>query len=343
MVQISTLYIEKEILGHPRTKSILASLGCPEYVVIEDFNDVWGRSKKPYLQKRDKLNLFLAQKKGQKVKVAPTAYGLAGEPHYYFIHAYNCIYECQYCYLQGYFKTPDLVWFINHEEIVGEMQEVLNDNANQNKRVWFHAGEFSDSLAMSHLTHDLACYHQFLDSNPRAYLELRTKSVNLRELKKLKPLPNLIASFSLSSEPHCETLDLKTPGLKLRIQAIKDLSEKGFKVAIHLDPIVYHPDFKVHYQYVIQSLHQFGLLNGIEYFSLGVVRFNKEVYSEIAKNYPDSSLLRQPFVTPEDGKIRYPMYMRKAILKEVYQLLNASGVRPDQIYYCMENPVHFEA
>jgi spore photoproduct lyase len=342
MKLFSTLYIEKDVLDHPRVIKILNSLGNPEYQLIEDFNQVWGRAKKPYLQKRDKLNLFLAKKRGQKVKLAPEAYGLDGAPHYYFVHAFNCVFECQYCYLQGYFNTPDLVWFINHEEIVSEMQEVLERELSNTKRVWFHAGEFSDSLAMSHLTHDLPCYHQFLETNPKAYLELRTKSVNLRELKKLKPLPNLITSFSLSTQLHTEIFDLKTPDLKIRIKAIQDLRDQGYKVAIHLDPIVYHPKFKDHYQSLMDSLNQSQLIPDLQYVSLGVVRFTKDVYFEVEQNYPDSQLLKQPFVTPSDGKIRYPLYMRKMILREVRELLLQAGMDAEKVYYCMENSFHLE-
>lgn len=343
MMSFATIYLEKDIEFHPRVLKILQGLGNPTYVVIHNYSDIWGRVNKPYLQKRDKLNLFLAQKKGQKVKPAPEAYGVMGEPHYYFIHAYNCIYECQYCYLQGYFNTPDLVWFINHEEIVSEMQSILNlDLITQAGRVWFHAGEFSDSLALSHITHDFDCYYEFLQRNPRACLELRTKSVNLKELKRFAPLPNLITSFSMSSQVATQTLDLKTPNLNTRLKALSELQDLGYKVAIHLDPIVYHPEFEQQYQELIELLESFRVLDALEYISLGVVRFTKEVYSQVRKNYPDSSLLDQPFIKPQDGKIRYPLYMRKMILTKVQEMFLQKRVLPEKIYYCMENSFHLE-
>ena len=90
------VFVEQSVLAHPQTKHILTTLNStPE--VIEKIEDYWGRSKKPYLQKRDNLNLYIGKKLGTKVKEAPPAYGLGHEKHYYFIHAYNCIYECQYC------------------------------------------------------------------------------------------------------------------------------------------------------------------------------------------------------------------------------------------------------
>ena len=84
------VYLEERLKSHPRALSILEKVKkSPIY--IERYDDIWGRSKKPYLQKRDSLNLFIARKEGQLLKLAPDAYGTAGDPHYYFIHAYNAI------------------------------------------------------------------------------------------------------------------------------------------------------------------------------------------------------------------------------------------------------------
>lgn len=329
------IYVEKDVFNHPRVQDILRSLNSQDPIEIEDFADWWGRAKKPYLQKRDQLNLFIAQKKGQKIKLAPDAYGLKGEPHYYFVHAYNCIYECQYCYLQGYFNTPDLVWFVNHEEIIQDMRTCLDQNANSN-RVWFHAGEFSDSLALSHLTKELPVYHHFLESNTQAIMELRTKSVNIRELLKLKPLGNLITSFSLSAPDQAKSYDLKTPSLVLRLKAMQELAQNKYPIAAHFDPLIYHPKLLEELNALIGQMKDFNLLTNLEYISIGVVRFTKEVYREVQKNYPQSSLLQQNFIYPKDGKIRYPKILRQSLLLELKQLLISHGVLADKIYLCME-------
>lgn len=329
------VYVEQNLLDSERVQKILVAIKEPSPIVIENYADWWGRAKKPYLQKREQLNLFLAQKKGQKLKLAPEAYGLAGEPHYYFIHAYNCIYECQYCYLQGYFNTPDLVWFVNHEEILQDMLDVLNANKSS-ERVWFHAGEFSDSLALSHLTMELPIYHQFLKMNPKARMELRTKSVNIRELKKLTPLSNLITSFSLSAPEQARSFDLKTPSIELRLQAMSELARQQYPVAAHFDPIVYHPQLMQELDCLIQQMKDQGLLAVLEYISLGVVRFTKDVYREVQKNYPYSALIKQNFIYPKDGKIRYPRVVRERLLLQIKQKLINQGMEPEKIYLCME-------
>ena len=192
-----TIFIEKHLHGSHITRNITSKFKSAELKYIDTYEDIFQKVKKPYLQKRDELNLFIASKKGTLIKEAPDAYGLSGEPHYYFINAYNCIYECNYCYLQGYFHSPDIVFFINHDEIAKSIELKIKDHlAESNNGIWFHAGEFSDSLALSHLTRDLEYYHRVFKKYPQAYLELRTKSANIKLLESLEPLDNMITSFS---------------------------------------------------------------------------------------------------------------------------------------------------
>lgn len=324
------VYVEEEIKSHPRVLSILEKLKkTPLY--LERYDDLWGRSKKPYLQKRDTLNLFLAHKKGQLIKLAPDAYGAQGEPHYYFIHAYNCIYECQYCYLQGYFNTPDIVIFINHEEIMEEMAKVLESHPGQ--RVWFHAGEFSDSLALTHLTGELALYHEFCRKHPNATIELRTKSVNTKELEKLSPLPNFIVSFSLSPKEMARRVDLKTPSSDARLRAMHTLQGLGFKLGAHFDPIIYEDHFKESYGTLLSAMKGIDL----EYLSLGVVRFTKDVYREVERNYPDSVLHTAPMIKSFDNKVRYHKPMRMWMMNTIKELAIRAQINPDIIYLCMED------
>lgn len=328
------VYVEKNILHHPRVEKILALLKKTP-IILDQFDNIWGQSKKPYLHKRDTLNLFLAEKKGQLLKETPDAYGKKGDPHFYFIHAYNCIYECEYCYLQGYFKTPDIVLFVNHEEILSEMEKTLENYPNQN--VWFHAGEFSDSLALNHLTGELNLYHEFCAKNPRAIIELRTKSVNTKELLTLPPLQNFIVSFSLSPADMAKDVDLKTPSLKARLKTMESLKQKGHPLAAHFDPIIYSDHFKADYESLLLEMNTLGLTQDLKYLSLGVVRFTKEVYREVERNYPNSVIHSAPIIKSFDGKVRYHKPMRMWMMNSIKELAITSNIAADRIYLCMED------
>lgn len=328
------IYVEKEILQEDRVQSILQRFKRTP-ILLDSYDEIWGRSKKPYLHKRDTLNLFLARKKGQLVKEAPPAYGKSGEPHYYFIHAYNCIYECQYCYLQGYFQTPDIVLFVNHEEIKEEMKRVLA--LHPDEKVWFHAGEFSDSLALSHLTGEVGLYHEFCRENPRAMIELRTKAANVSVLESLAPLENFIVSFSLSPESAAKTIDLKTPAISTRLKAMEKIKRLGFPIAAHFDPIIFQHDLRTKYQTLLKQMNEHNLLKDLRYLSLGVVRFTKDVHREVERNYPDSLIHGTRFIKGFDQKLRYERPLRNWILNTVYDEALLAGLGSEKIYLCMED------
>lgn len=331
----SRILIEEALLEHPRVKHILNKFPSIPTKTISKVEDVFGRVKKPYLQKRDNLQLFLGEKKGQLVKVAPNAYGTKGEEHFYFIHAYNCIYECEYCYLQGYFHSPDLVFFLNHEDIGNEIRNIY-ENSNE-ERIWFHAGEFSDSLALSHLTGELPYLFNLFKTLPKAKLELRTKSVNIKALLELDPIDNVIITFSLSPKDRIKNTDLKTPSLKHRLNAIESLVKKGFMIGIHFDPVVFEDDFSEKYQELLDDLMDVLPEKQLDYLSLGVVRFTKDVYHQVKKNYPKSDLLAGEFQKTPEGLVRYPRPLRKAMLHRLESLCYESGLPKEKIYLCMED------
>ena len=264
------VFIEKDCLDHPRVQGILKNLKEEDPILIDNHEDYFNKVKKPYLQKRTNLNLFIAQKKGTLIKQAPDAYGVASGHHYYFIHTYNCIYECHYCYLQGYFNSPDLVFFVNYEDIGKQIREM---SERRNEELWFHAGEFSDSLALSHITGEIPYFFELFKKLPNAKLELRTKSVNIKALLIEDPLDNIITSFSLASKDGVKKSEDKTPPLAARLRAMKQLSDKGHPIGIHLDPIIYSPDFLKEYEELAKEIVKNVPMDRLQYISIGVSSF----------------------------------------------------------------------
>ncbi len=329
------IFVEKQVQQHPQTLRVQEALPKIPVTYIDKISDVFEKARKPYLQKRDSLNLFLGRKEGQLVKEAPDAYGLSGDPHYYFIHAYNCIYECEYCYLQGYFHSPDLVMFVNHDEILAEMKQICRQHSPE-ETVWFHAGEFSDSLALAHLSGELPEYWDFFREMPNARMELRTKSVNIKPLLTLGPLENIIITFSLSPSAAARQYDRKTPSTQARLNAMKRLADAGFQMGIHLDPIVYDERFESDYQQLVTEMLQAVPVEQVNYISLGVVRFTRDVFHEFSKNYPKSGLLAGEFVKSFDNKVRYNRPQRLYLLKTVQRMCVEGGVAPEKVYLCME-------
>ena len=99
-------------------------------------------------------------------------------------------------------------------------------------RIWFHGGEFSDSLALASITGELASFFDFFYHHPRTGLELRTKSANLKALNSLAPADNIVVSYSLSPSGSAQELDLKA-----RLRAIANWPSETTKLPSTLIPL----------------------------------------------------------------------------------------------------------
>lgn len=329
------VYVERNIFYTPQVQQILYRTHPSPVRVIDSIDDVFECVRKPYLLKRNDRQLFLGIKKGKKLRLSPEFYGQSQDPHYLLLHTYNCIYECVYCYLQGYFKSPDIVFYINYQDFLSEIEKVVGEDSSS-ESIWFHTGEYSDSLALSHISGDLPLFFDLFKNLSSARLELRTKSVNLKSLIDIEPLPNVITSFTLSPQPWIDLFEFKTPSLRSRISALSKLSCIGHSVAVHLDPIIYQENFKTAYLTLLKELLNEVPADRLEYISLGVIRFTKQVFLQIKRHYPDSTLLAAEFVNNKDGKIRYNRPTRMALLKTVKALCIDLGIPENKIYICME-------
>jgi len=84
-------------------------------------------------------------------------------------------------------------------------------------------------------------------------------------------------------------------------------------------------------------MEKLGLNRSLAYLSLGVVRFTKDVYREVERNYPDSLIHSTPMNKSFDGKVRYHRPMRMWMMNTIKDLSLKAGIEEKKIYLCMEN------
>lgn len=334
-MKIDCLLVEKNLLQHPSVERFQQQFPKAQLIEIDDYRQYFGSFKKPYLHKRTNLNIILAENKGSKVKEAPNAYGLPNEKHFYFAHAYNCPYECQYCYLQGYFQSPDLVFFLNHQEIAEEVKQTALKYPDET--VWFHAGEFSDCLALSHCTREWDTFIPLFKELPNAKLELRCKSSNLKGLEGVYPQENVYITYSLAPETQVKEFDQLASPLKSRIKALAQLQKRGFKVGLHFDPLVYSPSFQNDFKCLIEELREQLDWMAVEYISLGVIRFPDQLFSSFKKNYPGQGKHFLEMKKTEGGLRRYPDDLREWMFRLCEDILSSSKIETEKVYRCMES------
>lgn len=297
MFRPDKLYLERGIENHPLTVNIMAKLPDVPVEVVEDYKKIG--FEKPFTERAetDKNCLALAEKKGDLIKNI----GRMGEGQYYLFHEIDCRYDCEYCYLQYYFQTKVPVVFVNREDVLKEIEDILKTGEN----TYFHVGEVCDSLAMDDLTdfsRDVAkLFHRY--SN--ATIEFRTKSTNVDNLVSMNIIAsNIIPSWTLSPEYVADLLEHKTPSPKERLNAAKRCQLAGYTVGIRLDPVFIFAGWEDHYRKMVSDIFNVLDPEKIDYISLGSVKMHKNLIEAVGKRFPGSMVILEELVQGGDSKYR---------------------------------------
>lgn len=227
---------------------------------------------------KDKCALIYATKKGEFLRKTPDHYTPSNTYGYSIVQSYNCIYDCSYCFLKGYFKTFNPVIFKNIKDYFEAIKKTIQRD--KLRPLYFYLGTFSDPIALSVFDVSYIQFARFFE-NLDAILEIRTKSVMIDKLLKEKPFKHTIIAYSLAPQRIIKKFEPYAPGLERRLNAIKLLDQAGFNIGIRFDPFFanYIDDYKI----FIKTLSSIKNLHSIE---VGLLRFSKNEYKTFLVKNP---------------------------------------------------------
>lgn len=284
----SAIYIEKEISEHVLTRKILNRFNDLPQISIDRYGEVFNRTAQNFRLQKRKPALILAGKHKNFVLPAPPGYGFGDGESYYFSHMLNCIYDCRYCFLQGMYRSAHYVLFVNFEAF---SQEILTHiNHSKSTHTYFYSGYDCDSLALEPLSGFTQHFLPIFKQNPNAWVELRTKSTQIRNLLDMEPIDNCVIAYSFTPETVAEEMEHKVPALQKRIDAIVRLQQRGWPVALRFEPLIYHQDFEASYNKLFTALFSRLNVNDLHSVSIGLFRVPNDFFSKMVKLYPDEKL-----------------------------------------------------
>ena len=299
---IDTIYIEEDVRDHPRTRSILARFNKARQISIVRYGEVFNKRSQNFRLQKLKPALILARKHAGHILRAPEGFGIGSRKNFYFAHMFNCLYDCRYCFLQGMYTSANYVLFVNFESFVEQIDNLIRQYPNES--LTFFSGYDCDSLALESITgfaaHILPEFKKFTS----ALIEFRTKSIQIQPFERIPPIDNCVIAFSLMPEVMSNALDHKAPPIKKRIQAMKILAEKGWKVGPRFDPLIHGKNWKTHYQELFDQVFTTVPNYAIHSVSYGPLRFPLAMFRDIFKLYPEEQLFSGP-LPQRDGIVAY--------------------------------------
>lgn len=301
---VSRVYIESRISDHPRALAVLSRLPKAPVVEIEHLGEVFNPKAQNFRLQKKNPALILARKDRGQVLSAPQGYGLEGDHHYYFSHMLNCIYDCRYCFLQGMYRSAHQVLFVNFEDFGDEIERIAGEHGGES--VWFYSGYDCDSLANEPMSGFCDYFLPRFQALPNAWLELRTKSTQVRGLLRREVSPRVVIAFSFSDQHSHRQLEHGVPPIGKRLDAMARLAEAGWPVGLRLDPVVYHSRYQQEFDRLLHDIFAKIDAGALHSVSLGSFRLTRDHFRQIGRLYPEEPLFAQSLQL-NNGIIGYPI------------------------------------
>jgi spore photoproduct lyase len=160
----------------------------------------------------------------------------------------------------------------------------------------------------------------FFADTPNAFLELRTKSTQVRSLLNRNPLPNCVVAFSLSPDDIAQKVEDKAPSLQRRLDALVKVQAHGWQVGLRFDPLIYQTDYKEQYQQLFAQVFAKIDLAQLHSVSLGTFRLPDAFFKKIHKLYPEEKLFAGDFVS-QQGMMSYRDSIEQEMMNYCSELL----------------------
>lgn len=329
---LEKIFIDHRIADTPEALSICKRLNLPSLVVEHPKTVYEAVSAAADPVTAGKTVLFLTSNQGAFVKKCPGTrfYTCCG---YQILHIGTyCTMDCAYCILQSYFHPPVLQFFVNHQDMFNELDDLF-----QHRRITrIGTGEFTDSLIWEDWTDLTRILVSKFSKQNRAVLELKTKTNAVSKLKDLEHNRKTIVAWSLNTEYAINENERCTASLTERLEAAASCASWGYPVAFHFDPMIIYDGCEQDYLQVIDRIFSFVSPQNTVWISIGSFRFIPDLKAVVQTRFPDSKIVYGEFVPGLDGKMRYFKPLRLALYRQIVSRIRqtAPGVTA---YFCMED------
>jgi DNA repair photolyase len=288
-----------------------------------------------------KRRLVLAPRRGPFLEHCPAGTRGLVCCNYLVLHfAANCPMDCRYCFLQEYLAVGQpLTAYVNPEAALVEVGAMLAQHADRRFRIG--TGELADSLALDPLTGLSREIVPFFAARPNALLELKTKTAAIDDLLDLDPKDRVVISWSLSPQAAVDMAEQGTASVAERLAAARRVVAAGYKVGIHLDPLIEYEGWAEGYRDLLGAVAAAVPPARFAWVSMGALRLSPGLRTRIRARFGSQRLLAGEQVPGVDGKWRDFQPLRVGMYRRIRSWVEDAlpGV---PLYLCMETPAVWE-
>jgi len=321
----SHIYLENAAIGYSITDLVLSKFPKSKILKINHYKDIFNRTGQDFQTQKTSMKLILSKKPEPFIYPASDMIQEYSTPNaFYNTPLINCLYNCDYCFLQGMYQSGNLVLFVNDEDFMDAISVKLNHLDDPQNPMIVSISYNTDILAMENIIPLSSRWINYARNKKNLFIEIRTKSALFSAIKNIEPSRNVILSWTLSPQPISEKYEHCAPPLDKRLSAVKQAIEKGWEVRLCFDPVIIIKNWYEIYCKFFDKIFMEIDTNKLKDITLGVFRMNKDYFNRIRKRNPKSDIYYQKY-SVQNKTVSPDMHMRKEVLgsleKKISQFL----------------------
>lgn len=286
-----------------------------------------------------KKTLWLTRHKGQFFKRCPGATQKKSLTccNYHVLNlGSQCNMNCSYCYLQSYLNSRATKIYTNIDQAISELRDMAQSFPGHPFRVG--TGEVIDSLSLDDLTLYSRQLIPLFNEFPKWTLEFKTKSAKVDQFLDLETRGNTVVSWSINPPYIIDREEHGTARFHERLAAARKCVNRGYKIAFHIDPMIWHPEWRENYAGLAEELNRNFTPADVHVISLGTLRFQPEQRHMMRERFgADSHVTGAEMFRSEGNKLRYDAGLRAEMFQfMIRKLKELNGAW--NIFLCMETP-----
>ena len=330
--EFSHIYIEEGAKNYQMTQVALNSFPKAENIIIDDYKEVFNRTNQNIFFQQKSKKLIIA------VKKYPYLYQgtdiLQDTKHrnvFYTTPLVNCVYHCDYCFLQGMYPSSNLVAFVNEEDFFTAVIKGIKKRKIKNEPLILSIAYNNDLLAFESKIPFCNSWIDFASKQKNLIVEIRTKSSNITQIKNIDSNNNVIFAWTLTPNEIRKNYEKLTPTLDRRLSAITVMISKGWNVRLCVDPVIYVKNWIYIYSKFFETI--FSKINDKDIMDMviGTFRMNKDYFGRIRKQNPKSELYYKSY-HQSNGIIEPATLIQNEIKTELKKILK-NYISLNKIYF----------
>ncbi|MGI9256502.1 MAG: spore photoproduct lyase family protein [Salinispira sp.] len=313
--RFSCVYVEKAAQELPQTAEIIGKLqNNPRIITIEHYGDIFNRPRQRFTMQKTAPALILAvERKNFLYEGNERINSWTQSRLYYNALVRNCVYNCDYCFLQGMHSSAHILMFVNNDcfidaarQRLAALQPPTGDQPKQLEQpkqpdqlkqpsggagMYLSISYLSDILAFEPLYPYCAEWIHFAAEYPQLGLEIRTKSDYYHAISHLKPVKNVFLVWSLSPEEVSSRSERGCASFRNRLFAAARAAADGWPIKLCFDPVLAVDGWQELYPRMIRETFARIPAELVQEVSFGVFRMSPQYFKRMQRLRPESPVI----------------------------------------------------